>query len=33
MFISFVAHVDVPEVDPVENNKVKTLLDNIKVAV
>ena len=33
MFISFVAHVDVLEVDPVENNKVKTLLDNIKVAV
>ena len=32
MFISFVAHLDVPDIDPEANNSIKTLLDSIKVA-
>jgi hypothetical protein len=31
MFISFVAHLDIPDVDPVANKNIKALLAEIKV--
>ncbi len=32
MFISFVAHLNIPDIDPEANNMIKMLLDSIKVA-
>jgi len=32
MFVSFVAHLDMPDIDPEANNMIKMLLDSIKVA-
>ena len=32
MFISFVAHLDMPDIDPEANNMIKMLLDSIKEA-
>jgi hypothetical protein len=31
MFISFVAHLEIPDIDPAANQKIKTLLAEIKV--
>ncbi len=33
MFISFIAHLDIPDIKPEQNNKIKALLDSIRVAV
>ena len=32
MFVSFVAHIDMPDIDPEANNMIKMLLDSIKTA-
>ena len=32
MFISYVAHLDIPDIDPVANNLIKVLLENVKGA-
>lgn len=31
MYISFVAHLDIPDIDPEQNNKIKAILDSIHI--